>query len=54
MNFLDTSFLRTHSQQILAFYDDRVIDSAGGYFQNFYDEKITCNIYITNNILLFF
>ena len=43
MNFLDTSFLRTHSQQILAFYDDRVIDSAGGYFQNFYDDGTTFN-----------
>lgn len=43
MNFFDTSFLRTHSQQILAFYDDRVIDSAGGYFQNFYDDGTTFN-----------
>lgn len=43
MNFYDTNFLKTHSQEILAFYDDRVIDSNGGYFQNFYDDGTTFN-----------
>jgi mannose/cellobiose epimerase-like protein (N-acyl-D-glucosamine 2-epimerase family) len=37
MNFYQKDFLEKHSQDILAFYDDIVIDPAGGYFQNFYD-----------------
>ncbi len=37
MNFYQKDFLEKHSQDILAFYDDIVIDPTGGYFQNFYD-----------------
>lgn len=36
-DFYNKDFLTQHIQSILAFYDDRVIDEAGGYFQNFYD-----------------
>jgi mannose/cellobiose epimerase-like protein (N-acyl-D-glucosamine 2-epimerase family) len=36
--FLTKHFLLEHSQQILSFYDDRVVDPSGGYFQNFYDD----------------
>lgn len=43
MNFYDIDFLKTHSRQILAFYDSRIIDSNGGYYQNFYDNGTTFN-----------
>ena len=43
MNFYDVDFLKNHSQDILAFYDDRVVDPQGGYFQNFYDDGTTFN-----------
>ena len=36
MTFFDTEFLLSHCQDILAFYDNRVIDEQGGYFQNYY------------------
>ncbi len=38
MNFYQKDFLLKHSQDILGFYDDIVIDPAGGYFQNYYDD----------------
>lgn len=41
MNFYDSNFLQTHSQEILSFYDGRVMDANGGYFQNFYDDGTT-------------
>jgi mannose/cellobiose epimerase-like protein (N-acyl-D-glucosamine 2-epimerase family) len=31
-------FLRQHCRDILAFYNPRVVDPAGGYFQNYYDD----------------
>ncbi|NQZ10482.1 MAG: AGE family epimerase/isomerase [Algicola sp.] len=36
--FLLEPFLLEQSQQILGFYDNRVVDPSGGYFQNFYDD----------------
>jgi mannose/cellobiose epimerase-like protein (N-acyl-D-glucosamine 2-epimerase family) len=41
MNFYQQDFLLKHSQDILNFYDDIVIDPKGGYFQNFYDNGST-------------
>jgi mannose/cellobiose epimerase-like protein (N-acyl-D-glucosamine 2-epimerase family) len=38
MNFYQKDFLLKHSQGILNFYDDIVIDPTGGYFQNYYDD----------------
>ena len=38
MNFYQKDFLLIHSQDILGFYDDVVIDAQGGYVQNFYDD----------------
>lgn len=38
MNFYSKAFLLDHSQSILDFYDPRVIDKTGGYFQNYYDD----------------
>lgn len=43
MNFYNAEFLKKHSQTILDFYDNRVIDETGGYFQNFYDDGETFN-----------
>jgi len=43
MNFYSPEFLINHSQSILAFYDPRVVDATGGYFQNFYDNGQTFN-----------
>jgi len=37
MNFYNAEFLKLHSQSILDFYNDKVIDLTGGYYQNFYD-----------------
>ena len=41
MNFYDNDFLIDHCKQILKFYNGRIIDSSGGYFQNFYDDGTT-------------
>ncbi len=38
MNFFTREFLLDHSQSILDFYNPRVIDKTGGYFQNYYDD----------------
>lgn len=38
MNFHDKSFLRDHCRSIMAFYDKRIVDKSGGYFQNFLDD----------------
>jgi len=37
MNFFSSEFIKQHSQSILDFYDNRVVDITGGYFQNFFD-----------------
>lgn len=37
MNFFKKDFLIEHCHKILTFYDDRVVDETGGYFQNYYD-----------------
>ena len=36
-DFYSKEFLHSHCQSILSFYDPRVIDSSGGYFQNYFD-----------------
>ena len=38
MNFSTPEFLTDHAKSILAFYDDKVVDPSGGYFQNFNDD----------------
>jgi len=38
MQFFNRDFLLNHAKSILKFYDPRVIDSSGGYFQNYYDD----------------
>jgi len=43
MNFYDNDFLIDHCKQILGFYNGRIIDCKGGYFQNFYDDGTTFN-----------
>ena len=37
MQFNSPEFLTQHSQSILDFYDKRVVDNTGGFYQNFYD-----------------
>ncbi len=37
MQFYSPEFLTQHSQSILDFYDKRVVDNTGGFYQNFYD-----------------
>ncbi len=37
MNYYESDFLSDHIKSILAFYDARVVDKTGGYFQNYYD-----------------
>ena len=37
MQFNSPEFLTQHSQSILDFYDKRVVDKTGGFYQNFYD-----------------
>jgi mannose/cellobiose epimerase-like protein (N-acyl-D-glucosamine 2-epimerase family) len=37
MQYLSRDFLLAHSESILDFYQNNVIDKTGGYFQNFYD-----------------
>jgi mannose/cellobiose epimerase-like protein (N-acyl-D-glucosamine 2-epimerase family) len=41
MDFYNNDFLIDHCKQILKFYNGRIIDSNGGYFQNFYDDGTT-------------
>ncbi|MDX2369183.1 MAG: AGE family epimerase/isomerase [Colwellia sp.] len=38
MNYLSKEFLLQHCQEILDFYTPRLVDSNGGYFQNYYDD----------------
>lgn len=38
MNYYSQDFLLAHCQSILDFYTDRVVDSTGGYHQNFLDD----------------
>ncbi|NNE62171.1 MAG: AGE family epimerase/isomerase [Woeseia sp.] len=38
MNYQQRDFLVDHIRSILAFYDGRVIDTSGGFFQNFKDD----------------
>lgn len=38
MNFYSRPFLREHCESIYRFYEPNVIDSKGGYFQNYYDD----------------
>ena len=38
IDFYNKDFLQQHCQSILDFYNPRVIDKTGGYFQNFYDD----------------
>lgn len=44
MDFYSQEFLTNHCQSILDFYDARVVDETGGYFQNFYDDGKTFNV----------
>ncbi|WP_299075331.1 AGE family epimerase/isomerase [uncultured Paraglaciecola sp.] len=37
MNFYSTEFLQQHAQSIMGFYDPRVVDTSGGFFQNYLD-----------------
>jgi len=37
LNFYQSEFLNEHCHSILAFYDPRVDDPSGGFFQNYYD-----------------
>lgn len=37
MKYYSYSFLTTHIKNIFSFYDNRVLDKTGGYFQNYYD-----------------
>jgi len=41
MDFYHNDFLTDHCKQILGFYNGRIIDVNGGYFQNFYDDGTT-------------
>jgi mannose/cellobiose epimerase-like protein (N-acyl-D-glucosamine 2-epimerase family) len=36
-DFFSKHFLLNHCQSILAFYDPKVVDQSGGYFQNYFD-----------------
>ncbi len=38
MNFYSSEFLLQHCQDILKFYDDKVVDPSGGYFHNYLDD----------------
>lgn len=41
MEFYNPQFITEHCQNILRFYNDRVIDNTGGYFQNYhYDGRL--------------
>lgn len=43
MDFYDSKFITDHCRSILKFYDERVVDETGGYFQNFRDDGSTFN-----------
>jgi len=36
-NYYDQTFILQHCQDILGFYDPRVVDPSGGYFHNYFD-----------------
>jgi mannose/cellobiose epimerase-like protein (N-acyl-D-glucosamine 2-epimerase family) len=38
LNFYDKEFLLKHCKDIFSFYDARIVDVTGGYFQNFRDD----------------
>lgn len=38
MNFYNQEFLVSHIKSILDFYEKRVVDNSGGFFQNYYDD----------------
>lgn len=38
MNFYSKEFLREHAQSILDFYNTRVVDTSGGFYQNYLDD----------------
>ena len=38
MNFYSPDFLVGHLKSILAFYDPRIVDSGGGFYQNYHDD----------------
>ena len=38
MNFYSSEFLLQHCQDILKFYDDKVVDPSGGYLHNYLDD----------------
>ena len=40
-DFRDRTFLRRHMRDTLRFYDGRVIDPAGGFRQNYFDDGRT-------------
>jgi len=43
VKFYDRQFLAKHCQSILDFYTPNVVDSNGGYFQNYFDDGTTFN-----------
>ena len=60
-NFFGKQFLTQHVRDIIAFYEPRVVDPAGGYFQSFYTDgtpfnpgfrQIVSSTRITINFLL--
>lgn len=38
MEYYNKKFIAEHCQNILAFYNDRVLDTTGGYFQNYHND----------------
>jgi mannose/cellobiose epimerase-like protein (N-acyl-D-glucosamine 2-epimerase family) len=38
MNFYDINFIKSHCQSILDFYNPRIIDKSGGFYQNYHDD----------------
>lgn len=43
MEFYNKKFIAGHCQDILTFYNDRVIDTTGGYFQNYHNDGTLFN-----------
>ena len=41
MSYRSREFLAAHIRSILDFYDDTIVDSSGGFFQNFRDDGST-------------
>jgi len=41
VKFYDRKFLTEHCQSILDFYTPNIVDSSGGYFQNYFDDGTT-------------